>query len=330
MTVSDQNCHLTADGPMLLTHGPDCTSAGCGGCSPCPEAHCEALLGLRDSRPHCGAHVAAPGEACGLCVAKGRHAILTIVDLSALLLPAAITEGRLTSESVNLAGPAPDPYTRTDRNLALKAADRRDWIEDDDPFHPFAVLGRWAMMTRDSLGLGPQEVFTIASFADHLTTHLTTLARLEVHGYPDMLRELRACRQHLESVLHNSHLDETGVPCPTCSSPGEPGPPLRKRYVKGDTTGATDFWKCPRCREKWSEADYRLRVGRDARHHADRLTAAQVEETYRVRQATLRKWAERGKVARLGKDSTGRTLYRVADILRERETARVALEPVSG
>lgn len=339
--VDAPGCRWTDDGPMLATHLPSCTSAGCEGCAPCPEFHCA-------GRRHCVAHVPAEGASCPLEVAKARHAVETIADLSCLLLPAAITDGRVTGEAANLAGPAPNPHRLVERHIELKAADLRDWIEDDDPHHPFAVLGRWAMMTRDSLGLAPQRVFTVSAFADHLLAHLHELAADELHGFPAMLKELRACRRHLESVLRNSHDDETGAPCPKCSEPGKPGPNLEHRHstwgadgkrcractsgASGvehscDTSGASDFWRCPRCRGRWSEADYRLRVGREARHHLDRLTAAQIHETYRVLPGTLRKWAHEGRVAKLGRNGEGKMLYRVRDVLAAREAARAAPVP---
>lgn len=311
---------------MLRTHVHSCTSAACGGCEPCRENHCQAWLSLHPehgSRVTCNAHIPGRTIACGLCRARAEHAVTTITELAALCLPAAVMAGTVTNEAAVLAGPAPDPYTRTRRNLDLREADRRDWIEDDDPHHPFAVLGRWAMMTAESLGLPPLEVHTVSGYASHLLGHLDEITAHETHGFPDMLAELRACRQHLEGVLHNSHLPETGVPCPACSTPDRAGPRL-EHILAADPTGAGDGWRCPRCRAWWTEAAYRLRVGREAREHATRLTAAAITELYRVPAGTLRRWAHEGRVTRYGRDASGKQLYSVPDVLRCREDTRAA------
>ena len=320
-TREPQACHWTADGHFLRTHLRSCTT-GCEGCEPCHERHCQGRPARNGHGPSCEAHIPGGTVACELCKGKARHAVETISDLSALLLPAAIMSGSVTGEAAVLAGPAPDPYTRREHDRELRAWGLWGWLEDDDPWHPFAVLGRWAMATAETLELPPVAVHTVTAYAGHILEHLDEIAGHERHGFPRMLAELRACRRHLENVLRNSHEPETGVPCPSCSTPDQPGPRLEHVHVDEDPTGASDGWRCPRCRKWWREADYRLRVGRDARQHATRLTAAAITDLYRVPAGTLRRWAHEGRVKKYGRDSTGKQLYSVPDVLRCREETR--------
>ena len=129
---------------------------------------------------------------------------------------------------------------------------------------------------------------------------------------------------HLEAVLHDSRTPEKGAPCPECSSDFGSGPPLIKRYVDEDPSGASDHWICPECDSRWSEADYRLRVGANYLASAAALTADQMRDQYRIPPGTLRRWVTEGKVKRRGRDDHGRQMYDVTDALMQRDvTAEV-------
>lgn len=316
------NCRRTLDGPMLPTHRHDCDDAGCDGCQPCPEHHCTA-------RERCTAHVAPTELSCGECIGKTRRDIAQIVELAALMLGEAIERG-VNSEAANLAGPAADPAgweaTQSERRAALNTITDEDDYEaalktllaEDDPRHPLTCLGWWEMAVREDYGPESHQRITVASAAAYLDRMLHRLANDPAQDFALFAGEVATCRAHMEAVLHDSRQPERGAPCPNCP---QPAPRLGKHYDDEDTTGASDRWTCPACGSWWSEADYRLRVGARYVEHADRLTADQIETTYRVPAGTLRRWVSEGKVDRRGKDGSGRQLYDVAQVKAMREAA---------
>lgn len=360
---------------MLRAHVRDCRDVGCEGCKPCGEkAHCVA-------RPRCVGHPGRGDISCVKCVKRGRGDIRQITDLSALTMSAALEHGRVTSELVTLAGPSVNPYTLQARRVHLRrivdgicstreasryyghAAEALQSIVEHDG-HPEAVLTRWAMMTRDTLGIRagcmcPPDapvcvcgvVGTVTAAAAFLLRNLHAIANDEVHGFPDMLAELRECRTMLEDRLAVGDHPQQGAPCPTCSdtytaalevwqddaatweaasaeervgeAPPRPrrAPRLVKAYEVEDVSGVSDMWECSRCGYTCTDAIYQAYVGGAAREHAEKLTAAEIADTYRVKPGTLRKWAHDGKVIKRGKDASGRMLYDVATVLETREAA---------
>ncbi len=80
-----------------------------------------------------------------------------------------------------------------------------------------------------------------------------------------------------------------------------------------------DRWACPKCKASYTEHDYRTKVEAVYVLHADRLTASQIAETYRLPERTVRHWGATGTVRTHGKDSAGRTLYDVDDTLARRD-----------
>lgn len=297
-------CHHTDVGPMLATHVPDCERADCGGCIPCPETHCTA-------RSRCLSHVAPTELTCPGCIGQTRTDLAQVVELSALMLGEAIVRG-INSEAANLAGPAADPAVWSARqvikrrhiteHLPAEAWEyaTRVLIEDDDDWHPLLVLGRWEMMLREDWGPETDTRLTVSSAADYLERNLPRLANDPAQDFPLFATEIRACRTHLEAVLHDSRQPEKGAPCPTCTTEQQRGPALVKRYDDDDATGASDTWLCKRCDSWWSEADYRLRVGARYLQHADRLTADQMAERLRVPPGTIRSWASPTRAMRDG------------------------------
>lgn len=280
----------------------------CAGCEPCPD-HCGCRRGCPEHLDP--AHpITAPA-----CVGRTRADLATIVDASALMLPEAIVKG-VDSEAANLAGPAADPEAWSwHRVSALEGrVDHVSLEEDDDTAHPVSVLGRWAYMIRDAYGHTADELATVTRCADYLDGLLTQLAQDAGQDWPTFAGEVRACRTRLEAVLHDSRRPETGAPCPRCAEDDDTTPPpLVLQRNEGDVSGASDRWTCPRCRARWSIAEYRLRVGTEYLLHADRLTASQLHAAYRIKPATIRKWAERGRVAKRGRNAAGQQLYDVAD-----------------
>lgn len=319
------------DQPRLLrTHAPGCESSACPGCEPCPERHC----GVCD-RQHVTVDGRGTDQTCAGCIGDTRTAIRRITELVDLMTAAA-TERGVNSLAAMHAGPvaASDRWIRRHRligDAAAAAKSDRDaawqrwlaWLDDcRDEQHPLWVLGQWDFTARDHLDQlidGVGQVLDVPTTAAYLDQHLTRLAHDDAYDFAQMSKELTGCRDHLEQVLAVAPYTETGAPCPACGRAD-----LEKRYAD-DTTASDDSWTCPKCHQWWTEHDYRTRIAAIYTGVAPVLTASQIREVYRVEEATVRKWAERGKVAKRGKDQHGRMLYDVAMVLDARDqTAKEA------
>jgi hypothetical protein len=139
------------------------------------------------------------------------------------MLPEALVAG-VDSEAANLAGPAADPEAWSWRKIAAKQgiAWHLSLVEDDDDWHPYTVLGRWVLMLAEDYALaGVPARLTVTNSAAFLDRILGRVAQDENQDYPLMARELRKCRAHLESVLHDSLSPERGAPCPECKGRGK-------------------------------------------------------------------------------------------------------------
>lgn len=264
-------CRYDRDAGDYLIDGEPCRTDDYGD----PTKHCTA-------RRTCAGHVGADELTCARCLSRARRAIGQIVDLAALMLPAAISAG-INSEAANLAGPAADYQTFSARraidkrwilqNVPERHIERamRTLLADDDEHHPYVVLTRWANMLTEDYNHPTPERWTVANAAAYLDRNLALIAQDPEQDFPLLFRELRRCRDHLEAVLRNSHRSDKGAPCPTCATETGKGPRLRREYGHwcdepdceqihyDDDSG--DVWRCPRIRDHWwSEADYRLRI----------------------------------------------------------------------
>jgi hypothetical protein len=373
-------CHFDTDrGWLTLEHLRDCVDSTCRGCKPCGDDHC----GLRDC-PH---HVNHEADlwTCPRCIGKAKRDLTTIEDLYALvdtdvelrigqadylslLLDEAAGTG-VDSEAFNLVGPAADPgqYAEHRRRLGV-AYQQRGWCDwprhdrfhDDDPHHPYSVLGRWDMMLRDLYGPQTDLFVTVVSAANYLRKLLEG-----PFPHQDLFelftRDLTQCREHLEQITHNSRTPEQGRHCPRCIEHRGSGPRLRKRYAdhpklkagKGcgnpprsnaypdgckTCAGDLDTWHCPDEPEHWwTEHDYRARVAVDYVQHAGELTMSDLPGRTGIKPGTLRRWAGRTylgtddngealygppKLKARGRNADGRKLYRVADVIRLAEGRR--------
>lgn len=296
-------------------HVNECGSASCAGCWPCEERHCRC----------CGIeHVTVDGrgtdETCATCIGATRDDLTEIVRLSGRLMPEAIVKG-VNSEAANLAGPAADPEAYQHRVMS-GIAGRTPEVFDaaDTAMHPLFVLATWEDAAREHHQHPTRDLANVSSARAYLAQHLSRLAQDGDFAFEELAGDLRRCRAHLEDVLSEGERDERGAPCISCG---------RARLVKsyGEDHG-DDRWTCPRCKQWWSEADYRAKVDGIYVQHADRLTASQIEATYRVPEGTVRRWAnawnDRGttrlpKVRKRGKDGQGRQLYDVGDVLATRD-----------
>lgn len=298
---------------MLNTrHVRDCNLSGCPGCQPCSERHCQVCR-----REHVTVDGRGTDQTCATCLGDSRGYLGGIWTMSTALLGEAISRG-IRSAAANLAGPVADVETWRNR-YASAAANRIDpsWLTeqgleagaDDDVPHPLWVLATWEREVRLHLGqvLSPGSSRpTLTEARDYLDHHLTWLAHDPDFDFRAMATALRDCRDHLERALQLEEHHDTGAPCPACGRAR-----LRKDY------GATDHddrWTCPRCRQWWTEDDYRAKVAGTYVAVAAALTASQLAKQYRVTEANVRKWAERKQVKRRGRDAAGRQLYDVEDV----------------
>ena len=252
-------------------HRHDCDDTTCRGCEPCPETrHCTA-------KRSCSWHIAHGELTCGRCLNAARTDLRWLAPLTALMLPAAISDG-IDSQAANLAGPATDPEAWTWRKVAAKQG--RSWhvslIEEDDEHHPLRVAGTWARMVSEDYGHDMPAAASLAWCVGYLDRQLHRIAHDEEQDFPLLAREIRKCRQHLEAVLHNDDRPEMGAPCRSCPSPA---PRLRLehghwcddddcRKIHRDDD-SEDRWVCPRDRDHWwSQDDYRRWVYADAREQS--------------------------------------------------------------
>lgn len=359
--------YVEGSGYFTKAHVLACRDATCRGCVPCehddegrPVRHCTA-------RRSCSGHIGAGELTCARCVGRTRNHIRACVDGGALMLDEAIVQG-VDSEAAYLAGPATDVTVWTERRTAMRdhlttwrAGDRisdREYLhaltamEADDEHHPYTVLSRWQRTVAAAHGHTVPAKTTVVEAAAYLERHLTALAQDPDFPWQTLAAEVAACSTHLDAVLHDSRAPERGAPCPECSTRDQPGPALVKVYaskviyvdgepsVVGDTTGASDTWRCPRNHaHEWTEADYRLRVGDEHLEHADELTVRDLAIRTGVAAGTIRRWANitrhtttagtvetPAKLKPSSRSHDGRKLYRVADVeaLRDRDTNQEA------
>lgn len=211
----------------------------------------------------------------------------------------------------------------------------------DEDRHPLTVLSAWDITWRRALGHDPDSVtvdgqthdadVTLTTTATYLLRNLTYMAQQpdEVADFAQFAREIHACRAWLTEVLRLGHKPDRGVDCPVCGRAR-----LEKHWDDTDEGSDTydesrltkpyaDMWVCPNaaCGQTWTEDEYRERVQGIYVGVADRLTASDIQKTYRVPESTTRSWASKGLVSRAGKDSGGRQLYRVSDVLAQRDRA---------
>lgn len=263
-----------------------------------PTHHCQ-------SRRTCSQHVGKDELTCARCLGRTRTDILQIVERSALMLEEAMESGGVNSEAANLAGPGGDyeVFSRRrriakawidarihqsargwcddedcrERHFKTAAGDRwhkrgiesayADLIDDDDEQHPYSVLTRWEFMLREDYGQPRSTPTSIAAAADYLLGKLNKIAQDPEQDWALFAREIRKCRAHMESALHDSQAAERGAPCPTCAE-AKRFIRLQREYAhwcEADDcerihfdTAEGDRWTCPRDREHWwSEAAYR-------------------------------------------------------------------------
>lgn len=319
MTTNHERNRVTCrhvDGEYLLpSHLKDCRDRSCQGCEPCetdaagnPTRHCK--------RSGCSGHLKPmQPQTCPRCIGRVRRALSQIEDLSALMLYAAIEASDEDSEPAMLAGPAADPEARRHRYASALAGriphldGAGDRLGEDDNQHPVNVLGWWVLAFREDYDQPTGMVLTLSSSVAYLKATLDKIAQDPKQDWGAFTQEVYDCRAHLELVLATARFTERGTVCPACREAGAEKPPrLEKHYVRGDHTGASDFWACPDHPKahRWREAAYRMRVADDYVEHAEALTVKDLAARLGVPAGTIKRWAGR---TFLGTDSKGEAIY---------------------
>jgi hypothetical protein len=217
-----------------------------------------------------------------------------------------------------------------------------DWLTDDHPADgdpPQAVLAFWDDAWRHLNRHPPAPLPTISAAANYLHRHMTRMSREPRARFDDFAADMHSLRARLETVLSAGERDEKGAPCLKCrgtlirrTEDPRPAPP---RYCYGhggvcrwparwdldecvrcDRGGLRDVWDCPRCKRKYSYAEYWNAVQASYRANAPALTADDIAAQLDVAKGSIRGWASTGKVRRRGRDLAGRVLYDVADVKR--------------
>lgn len=246
--------------------------AQCLGCLPCTQPHC----GTCGSR-----HV--DELTCPECVGNVREDISEIVAMNPRMPPEARHRG-VNSQAMMLAGPASDNRAAEERRLCKcrpfwtcpDLADRigpacqkkckhescrwltgylrrcpahAAWDADnrDEP-HALWVLGTWDMLITEHYGHERTQRVTVESAAAYLTANLSDLAQDPDFAFEELASEVKQCRAHMESVLHDqARGDVANIGCFDC------GDRLERRLGEH---GFEDHWTCRGCRRRYTYAEY--------------------------------------------------------------------------
>lgn len=282
---------------------PPLTWVDCDGCLPCPEDHCVV----------CGRNHA--DVTCPDCIGAVRADLDLIRAMCDDLPPEAVERG-VQSEAMTLAGPAANAEAWGNRAMsAMRGRVDAAYLEDcRDELHPLWVLGTWAELWRDTLDQPSDLRITIPRAWSYLSDHLHQLAGMLEPDFAQFASEVRACRGHLEDVLHDGVRDErTQVPChePECSR-------MLVR-VYGERV-ADDHWRCPR-----RDHDRKLSAEEFARAKHRHLSSAWAEAYVRISEAlaaiprperTIRTWVRGGSVRSRQDEKTGALLVWWPDVRR--------------
>lgn len=258
--MTTDRCKWT-DGEYVTPGGETCDTPR--------NAHCTA-------RRSCGIHLQWGELTCARCLGRTRTNIRHIGQYAALLDSAALEAGRVDVEISMLAGPSCDPEAWSWRKATARTG--LTWHvsldEDDDETDPKRVLTTWAQMLSEDYRLPRPERWDVSNAAAFLERILSRVAQDDGQDFPQLSREMRKCRDHLDAELRVRWFAERGVPCPSCVASGKHDPvkvKLRREYPHwcddADChqihveTDELDVWVCPVDREHWwTHADYTNRL----------------------------------------------------------------------
>lgn len=252
--MSETNCRwVSSTEPRVIPkrHAEECSTETCAGCLPCPLPHCRV----------CGKDHAE--QTCATCTGEARENLTEIRRLCAAM-PDEAAERGVDSQAMALIAPAADPEAWGHITTSLKVGRLPSgYLVCDrcgDPWpckhhaghvlHPLFVLGGWEQVWRDALDHETDARVTIDSAADYLDAQLTYMAGYEHAPFEDFAADLRRCRSHMESVLHDENFgDIANVGCFKC------GGELERRLRK---SGFEDHWTCRRCHQTYTSREYNL------------------------------------------------------------------------
>lgn len=309
-----------SDQPRALRrrHLDSCTDNGCRGCEPCPDRHC-IVCGIE--------HV--DRRTCTACLGEARTGLRDLVDLWRRLGAHAIlggSEGHLEAastipggEATAVAGPG---SAGSHRAVLDETGADASHLADERPgeLEPVRlwVFG-WEEDWRSLRSQPTVEKASLSTGVLFLTAKLDWAAQHH-DAFDAFASELRRQVSHLEDIVHAGERADKGAPCRNCDRP------LVRVWAK---QAANDHWKCERCGETTRPDQYRFSVAQEARAFAEWLSATDMELEHDVAPATLRKWAQRGKVRKKGRSNSGRMLYSVADALTAKAAESAPGEPES-
>jgi hypothetical protein len=209
-----------------------------------------------------------------------------------------------------------------------------DAIKRDGTEPPLSFLAGWVdiIRTQRAQPTGPHhatldtEISYLRGALDWITSVDHDTQKPWWDDADNFAEQLHNVRRTLEEVLREGEQRDTGAPCldETCE-----GTRLVKEWAgtKDRPLPATfDAWVCPKCKRRYTAREYVLFCKQAGRLYADRLHETDMLEVYRVQPGTLRKWVQRGHVRKRGRDYSGRTLYDVADTLKQRDAGQT-VEP---
>lgn len=258
--VTEPHCRFQ-DGRYVQPDGEECDTP--------KRDHCSA-------RKTCANHLAWGEQTCARCVGRTRANLKHIGQYAGLLDTAANETGRVDTELAMLAGPTCDPEAWSWRKVAAKQglAWHVSQDEDDDEQDPERVLTTWAQMLSEDYRLPRPDHWDVTNAAAFLDRILHRVAQDEEQDFPQMSRELRRCRNHLDTALRVRLFVDRGVPCPICVAE-RADDPVRLKLVREYPhwcdlddchrihveTDELDVWVCPRNRaHSWTHADYSNRL----------------------------------------------------------------------
>jgi hypothetical protein len=343
-------CHFRLNDKRALTghHVDDCADPTCRGCQQCTENHCCVCTHEHATNAHpytCADCVKATREDLAAIVELARH----LRDQAAN----AGNDGRLLAAAPIPGGDAMvlmSPSGEGDAQLRQAIHyDQWNHLDDEsrgDPEPPLLLLANLEDIWRDTLGQPKaQGRATIRGSAGYLDQQLTWAAQRPDIDMPDFAATLRRMRGRLEDTLQDGKRSETGAPCiscgtelthrandrqDTCDCP--PRKPHTRhelhpfdhcclqcrvdvKHQRHDQGGLRDEWLCRGCERRYDMSEYEDRVvALTYAQHAPARTSADLTARYDIKPATLRKWVERGKVRRRGRNLEGKLLYDVGDV----------------
>lgn len=238
------NCRSNGPGkPRTIPdhHNPDCRDETCTGCQECTEPHCVIC-----SRTH-------TTRACAECVARTRED-LTLIRTMCGVLPEEATHKGVNGAAMMLWGPTADPEAWGHRAMSALSGRLDDsYLEDcRDEQHPLWVLGYWAEKWRIHLQQHSDLDATLDRAGDYLSDQMHHMASLEEPDFEQFAKEVRACRAHLQVVLHDQNQgDSANIGCFDC------GARIERRLTPH---GFEDVWTCQGCHRKYTYAEYNFAI----------------------------------------------------------------------